>query len=94
LKDDTSNHEIGSKVKKFFIIIGTGGKTSSNGLKEERDEVAANEDPCIKVGRDAGVLLAKVKDDVFECEVDTGSEESGREDEAGDLNGEAGSVPL
>jgi hypothetical protein len=89
LEDDTRNHHVCASVLEAGPRVCRGCKTTTCALEYEREDIASDEDACVPDGLKATPSLAKADDNVLESEVDTGGYESGRNDEAADLHGEA-----
>lgn len=70
-------------------MAGGAGHAAADGLQEEGDDVAGDEDARVGEGRDAAVGRAEGGHDAREAEVDAGGEEGGGDGEADDLDEEA-----
>lgn len=80
LRDETSNHDLDTSVG-VSLGVGSGSQVTTNGLEDEREEIAADEDDGVKLGLETRVLSTDCGDDTTEAEVDTGSEQSRGEGE-------------
>lgn len=93
LPHDTSDHEICAGFLIARAWSRARGQASTGALEHEREEVAADEDPGVELGSEAGGVGAELDDDVFEGEVDAGGDEGGGDDQAADLGFETGGGP-
>ena len=89
LEGETGDHDV---VARFGVLVGVGGgggHAAAEGLEDEREDVAGDEDARVREGFDAGVFGAEGDDDAGEGEVDAGGEEGGGDGEAAYLHEEA-----
>lgn len=89
LEGKTGDHDV---VARFGVLVGVGGgggHAAAEGLEDEGEDVAGDEDARVREGFDAGVFRAKGDDDAGEGEVDAGGEEGGGDGEAAYLHEEA-----
>ncbi len=90
LPHDTSDHKIRADFLTARAWSRARGQASTSALEDEGKDVAADEDPGVELGAEAGGVGAQFDDDVFEGEVDAGGDEGGGDDQAADLGFEAG----
>lgn len=89
MPDDTSHHEVIACVLKRGSIVGSRCDTTSSALEDEGEQVAQDEDPGVPSCLQAGELVTNFEDNVFEGQVDAGSDESRADDQAANLYLEA-----
>ena len=92
LPHDTCHHQI---IPQFLVsrCFRSRGDASTGALEDQRQEIAADEDPGVPFGGDAREVGPEGEDHVLEGEVDAGGEEGRGDDEAADLDVEAVTVP-
>lgn len=57
MEGETGKGDVDSVVA---VACGCGGEGATQGLEDEGDDVAGNEDPVVEFGREAGVLRTEV----------------------------------
>ena len=65
------------------------GHSASNGLKEQGDDVAGDEDAGVGEGLDVGIFRTECDDDAGEGEIDACSEKGGGDCQADNLHKES-----
>lgn len=71
LKGETGNRHVDSRS---VATGGTRGQRSANGLEDETEDVAGDENPVVEFGGEARVFRTKIDDDSGERQVDCGRE--------------------
>lgn len=66
LPHDTSDHEVRPRGLRFRARIRAGGRAAAGGLQGEGEQIAADEDPGVEFGAQAGGVGAEFDDDVLE----------------------------
>lgn len=92
LKDDTSNHQICADVLHFGATVRSRCDTTTCALENEREDIASDEDASVPHGSKTRPSFTEADDDMLEREIDAGGDESGRNNEAADLDDEAAVV--
>lgn len=78
-----------SRVGRLVRVRGRRGHAAADGLQQQREEVAGDEDARVPARGDARVGGAEGEHDAREGEVDAGGEEGGGDGQADDLDEEA-----
>ncbi|KAI6776394.1 hypothetical protein HG530_000339 [Fusarium avenaceum] len=92
LKDDTSDHEVGTRLGILSFVGCSRSQATTAGLDEEGKHIDDEEDPEIKLGTDDGVLRTDGLDEVSKSNVDGSSDKDRADDEGGDLEKEGNLV--
>lgn len=88
LERQSRYHDVIARVGALVLVAGYGCHATADGLEEEGDDVAWDEDAWVRERLDVRVLGAEGDDDAGKCEVDARCEESGRDCQADDLHEE------
>ena len=86
---DTGDHEIIPRFLSAGAVVCGRCDASANTLEDEGEDIADDEDPGVVFGAEAGEGGTELEDDVLEHQVDACCDESGGDDQAGDLDIEA-----
>ena len=88
LKGQPRHHDVVARVGASVLVAGDGCHAAANGLEEEGEDVAGDEDAGVRERFEVRVFRAEGDDDAGEGEVDTRGEEGGGNGQADDLHQE------
>lgn len=77
MKGQSGDHDVDARLLGIGAGVGGVGHGAADGLQDEGEDVAADEDDGVGAGFEAGEVFAVDEDDAREAEVDGCGEEAG-----------------
>lgn len=75
LEGEAGNHDVGARLGTLLVVRGDRGHAAAEGLEDEGDDVAGDEDSRIILGRQPRVFATECCDNPSQTQVDTRSHE-------------------